>query len=188
MSGLTPLPDTPIDLPLLPLRTADGGPNDSLVAAHAAIHDRTVNIADAYSAARDWAMDKPAYLQELTESQKQEFADLRASLRSIGGAIESGDRAAFNQVKGAIDAIEKTNAGLIQQLVVAKQENETLRNALLVSGARIARLQTAASDNARLTGMLGAVRRERYEVQPFPYTPLTQPTITRVGNLVGGAR
>ncbi len=41
----------PIDLPLLPLRTADGAPNDSLVAAHAAIHDRTVNIADAYSAA-----------------------------------------------------------------------------------------------------------------------------------------
>ena len=85
-------------------------------------------LGDAYSAARDWAMDKPDYLQELTESQKQEFADLRASLRSIGGAIESGDRAAFNQVKGAIDAIEKTNAGLIQQLVVAKQENETLRD------------------------------------------------------------
>ncbi|MBT9513137.1 MAG: GAF domain-containing protein [Acidovorax sp.] len=41
----------PIDLPLLPLRAADGAPNDSLVAAHAAIHDRTVNIADAYSAA-----------------------------------------------------------------------------------------------------------------------------------------
>lgn len=40
----------PIDLPLLPLRAADGAPNDSLVAAHAAIHDRTVNIADAYSA------------------------------------------------------------------------------------------------------------------------------------------
>ncbi|MCZ8221640.1 MAG: GAF domain-containing protein [Acidovorax sp.] len=41
----------PIDLPLLPLRTAAGAPNDSLVAAHSAIHDRTVNIADAYSAA-----------------------------------------------------------------------------------------------------------------------------------------
>ncbi|MDH4417943.1 MAG: HD domain-containing phosphohydrolase [Acidovorax sp.] len=41
----------PIDLPLLPLRTVDGAPNDSLVAAHAAIHDRTVNIADAYSSA-----------------------------------------------------------------------------------------------------------------------------------------
>ena len=41
----------PIDFPNLPLRHADGQPNDSLVAAHAAIHDRTVNIADAYSAA-----------------------------------------------------------------------------------------------------------------------------------------
>ena len=41
----------PIDFPHLPLRHADGSPNDSLVAAHAAIHDRTVNIADAYSAA-----------------------------------------------------------------------------------------------------------------------------------------
>lgn len=40
----------PIDYPQLPLRKADGTPNDSLVAAYAAIHDRTVNIADAYSA------------------------------------------------------------------------------------------------------------------------------------------
>ena len=38
------------DFPDLPLRHADGTPNDSLVAAYAAIHDRTVNIADAYSA------------------------------------------------------------------------------------------------------------------------------------------
>ena len=41
----------PIDFPHLPLRHPDGSPNDSLVAAHAAIHDRTVNIADAYCAA-----------------------------------------------------------------------------------------------------------------------------------------
>ena len=49
-----------------------------------------------------------------------------------------------------------------------QRENETLRNALLVSGARIARLQTAAGDNVRLTGMLGAVRREGFEVQLVP--------------------
>ena len=49
-----------------------------------------------------------------------------------------------------------------------RRENETLRNALLVSGARVARLQTAASDNQRLTGMLGAVRREGFEVQLVP--------------------
>ena len=39
----------PIDFPQLPLRNADGSPNDTLVAAYAAIHDRTVNVADAYS-------------------------------------------------------------------------------------------------------------------------------------------
>ena len=39
-----------VGLPDLPLRRADGSPNDALVAAHAAIRERTVNIADAYSA------------------------------------------------------------------------------------------------------------------------------------------
>jgi len=49
-----------------------------------------------------------------------------------------------------------------------QRENEVLRNALLISGARIARLQTAAGDNVRLTGMLGAVRREGFDVQLVP--------------------
>ncbi|MGP1629474.1 MAG: HD domain-containing phosphohydrolase [Giesbergeria sp.] len=40
-----------IALPDLPLRRADGSPNDALVAAHAALHGRTVNIADAYAEA-----------------------------------------------------------------------------------------------------------------------------------------
>ena len=49
-----------------------------------------------------------------------------------------------------------------------QRDNEVRRNALLISGARIARLQTAASDNVRLTGMLGAVRREGFDVQLVP--------------------
>ena len=49
-----------------------------------------------------------------------------------------------------------------------QRDNEVLRNALLISGARIARLQTAASDNVRLAGMLGAVRREHFDVQLVP--------------------
>ena len=40
-----------INLPDLPLRRADGTPNDVLVAAHAAIHGLTVNIADVYAEA-----------------------------------------------------------------------------------------------------------------------------------------
>jgi HD-GYP domain-containing protein (c-di-GMP phosphodiesterase class II) len=38
-----------IDLPTLPLHQPNGQPNDSLVAAYAAIHHQTVNIADAYT-------------------------------------------------------------------------------------------------------------------------------------------
>ena len=35
-------------------------------------------------------------------------------------------------------------------------ENRVLRNALLISGARLSRLQAAAAENARLRGLLGA--------------------------------
>ncbi len=38
-----------ISFPNLPLHLSDGTPNDSLVAAYAAIHHQTVNIADAYT-------------------------------------------------------------------------------------------------------------------------------------------
>jgi HD-GYP domain-containing protein (c-di-GMP phosphodiesterase class II) len=41
----------PVDLPDLPLKNEGNEPNNSLVAAYAAINDRTVNIADAYSEA-----------------------------------------------------------------------------------------------------------------------------------------
>jgi len=39
----------PIDFPNLPLHDSQGQPNDSLVAAYAAIHNETVNISDAYT-------------------------------------------------------------------------------------------------------------------------------------------
>jgi HD-GYP domain-containing protein (c-di-GMP phosphodiesterase class II) len=39
----------PIDFPDLPLKNTQGEPNNALVAAYAAINDKTVNIADAYS-------------------------------------------------------------------------------------------------------------------------------------------
>ena len=47
-------------------------------------------------------------------------------------------------------------------------ENRTLRNALLISGARVARLQTAAAENARLRELLGADRRGGVDVQLAP--------------------
>ena len=48
------------------------------------------------------------------------------------------------------------------------EDNRTLRNALLIIGARNARLQAAAEENARLRGLLGAAQRGRLDVQLAP--------------------
>lgn len=48
------------------------------------------------------------------------------------------------------------------------KENRELRNALLISNARQARLQAAAAENARLRGLLGAVEQGALDVQLAP--------------------
>lgn len=48
------------------------------------------------------------------------------------------------------------------------EDNRRLRNALLVSGARQARLQVEAAENARLRGLLGAAERGGLDVQLAP--------------------
>ncbi|WP_052101392.1 rod shape-determining protein MreC [Lysobacter arseniciresistens] len=57
------------------------------------------------------------------------------------------------------------DAGTLAQLT---EENERLRNELLVNSARITRLQTLAVDNERLRGLLGAARRGNLDVQLAP--------------------
>ena len=57
------------------------------------------------------------------------------------------------------------SAGTHGQLV---DENEQLRNQLLVVQARMTRLQAAAVENARLRGLLGAVQRGGLDVQLAP--------------------
>lgn len=47
-------------------------------------------------------------------------------------------------------------------------ENRVLRNALLISGARLARLQATVADNAHLRGLLGAGQRNGLDVQLAP--------------------
>ncbi len=62
----------PIDFPDLPLRAADGAPNDSLVAAYAVLHNQTVNIADAYTAA-DFDFSGTRRFDERTGYRSQSF-------------------------------------------------------------------------------------------------------------------
>ena len=122
----------PIDLPLLPLRTADGGPNDSLVAAHAAIHDRTVNIADAYSAAGFDFSGTRAFDQRtgyrsqsfLTVPMKNHDLELIGVLQLINARdLDTGEVITFSQADQSLAeslasqaAIALTNRLLITQL------------------------------------------------------------------------
>lgn len=48
------------------------------------------------------------------------------------------------------------------------RDNRVLRNALMISGARLARLQAAAAENARLRGLLAAAQRGGLDVQLAP--------------------
>ncbi len=57
------------------------------------------------------------------------------------------------------------DAGTMRQLT---DENERLRNQLLVNSARVARLRTLGADNARLRELLGAAERGSLDVQLAP--------------------
>ena len=62
----------------------------------------------------------------------------------------------------------RLGTGLREDAVTRNQlarDNRVLRNALLISGARNARLQTAAAENAHLRGLLASAERGRLDVQ-----------------------
>lgn len=76
------------------------------------------------------------------------------------------------------------SAGTHAQLV---GENERLRNELLVTQARMTRLQAAAVENARLRGLLGAVERGGLDVQLAPILSIDlDPTRQRLVLDAGG--
>jgi rod shape-determining protein MreC len=64
--------------------------------------------------------------------------------------------------------VSETMRGDASTRTQLSDENRVLRNALLISGARLARLQASAAENARLRGLLGAAQRGGLNVQLAP--------------------
>ncbi|PJJ97062.1 rod shape-determining protein MreC [Lysobacteraceae bacterium NML03-0222] len=96
------------------------------------------------------------------------FADSRgdwlAQLRSHGSLLVQPLR----QLAGMPAQLGKTmrsDAALRAQLA---RDNRVLRNALLMSAARVAKLETVAAENARLRAMLGVVEQGELDVQLAP--------------------
>jgi rod shape-determining protein MreC len=68
------------------------------------------------------------------------------------------------------------------------EENRTLRNALMVSGAQVARLQGAEEENQRIRALLGAARRGRLDVQLVPILDIDLDPSRQRLMLAGGSR
>ncbi|HMN33815.1 MAG TPA: hypothetical protein PKE36_00160 [Chiayiivirga sp.] len=85
--------------------------------------------------AGNWGLDKvrdslfgpDEFLAQIAEDQKKEFAELKDSLGKLGQSLEGSDRQALRAVENAVKTVETANQGLIRQLALAKEENDTLR-------------------------------------------------------------
>jgi len=151
MGGTTgvPVPFYPI-----PLHTADGYPNNSMIAAYAALHDETVSIADAYTAegfdfTGTRAFDKKTGYRSmsfLTIPMKNHDGEIIGVLQLLNALEENGKVAPFTvedqrlaESLASQAAIALTNRMLINQL-------ETLFESL------IGLINTAIDDKSPYTG------------------------------------
>jgi len=128
MGGTT---GNPINFPSLPLTNEAGQPNDAMVAVYAAMHDETVNIADAYTAAGfDFSGtrkfdQRTGYRSQsfLTVPMKNYEGEIIGVLQLINATGPAGQVAAFSLADQSLAeslasqaAIALTNRLLIGQL------------------------------------------------------------------------
>lgn len=120
----------PIDFPQLPLRNADGTPNDSLVAAYAAIHDRTVNVADAYSE-EGFDFSGTRLFDQRTGYRSQSFltVPMRNHDRELIGVLQLIN--ARDPVSGEVTEFSTADQSLAESL--ASQAAIALTNRLLIT-------------------------------------------------------
>jgi len=85
-----------------------------------------VAASEAYEWGRSKVVDPDQYLKELAAKQDSSFKELKKGLSQIGSAIGSGDREALNRIETASREIRDTNIALLNQLDLAKQENQRL--------------------------------------------------------------
>ncbi len=121
---------TPINFPDLPLRDANGTPNDSLVAAYAAIHIETVNIVDAYTEP-NFDFSGTRLFDERTGYRSQSF--LAVPMKSHEGEVIGVLQLINAQLPGSGEIVRFSTAD--QQLAesLASQAAIALSNRLLMT-------------------------------------------------------
>ncbi len=126
MGGTT---GNPINFPNLPLANDKGAPNDAMVAAYAAIHDRTVNIADAYTA-EGFDFSGTRAFDERTGYRSQSFltVPMKNHEGEIIGVLQLIN--AMDSASAQVVAFSSADQGLAESL--ASQAAIALTNRLLI--------------------------------------------------------
>jgi hypothetical protein len=70
------------------------------------------------------------FLVQMKAEQKQNFDALKTSLSELRGSVDGNGSAALRNVASAAEALRDTNARLMEQVVLARRENDTLRQAV----------------------------------------------------------
>src|SRR3546814_5085071 len=74
--------------------------------------------------------DPDQFLVQMKDDQQQNFEALKTSLSELRGSLDSNGNAALQQVASAAEALQNTNVRLVEELALAKRENDTLRQAV----------------------------------------------------------
>ena len=119
-----------ISFPDLPLRDAAGVPNDSLVAAYAAIHRQTVNIADAYNAP-NFDFSGTHIFDERSGYRSKSF--LTVPMKNHEGAVIGVLQLINAQAPGTLDVVPFSAADQSLAESLASQAAIALSNRLLMT-------------------------------------------------------
>ncbi|MBP1473001.1 hypothetical protein J7I44_01740 [Frateuria sp. MAH-13] len=86
-----------------------------------------VAASEAYGYVRSKIVGPDEFLVQMRNEQKLQFAELRQNLGKLSGDLDGEGRRALESVKGAVKSLESANTTLMDQLAMAKQENESMR-------------------------------------------------------------
>ncbi len=144
-----------IELPSLPLVTPDGKPNDDIVAVWAVVHDRTVNIADAYKEA-GFDFSGPRRFDErmgyrsksfLTVVLKDHDAEILGVLQLINATEHrSGETVAFSE------ADQRLAESLASQAAIALTTRRLIAQQEALFESFISMINTAIDEKSPYTG------------------------------------
>jgi HD-GYP domain-containing protein (c-di-GMP phosphodiesterase class II) len=145
---------TPINFAPLPLRDADGTPNDSMVVAHAALTGHTINIEDAYTA-EGFDFSGTRAFDEKTGYRSQSF--LTVPMKDHAGVVIGvlqliNAKDAGGQVQPFAAADQSLVESLASQAAIALNNRRLIEQLEMLFESLISLINTAIDEKSPYTG------------------------------------